>query len=243
MYRLFGILFSPLHFLINTLAKRYYRKYARTAVDGIGIVDTNRDDGDDLDFVRVTQDALWLIRSHDSRRYNTIRRELDFIVNRELTSGGQYDRSTRSCVVDFGRRVLKPGSEDYAWYLACYACLIVHEATHGRIASFGVKYQGAARARIERLCRKEEQRFTNHLPCEQYDYRRMVADFDETQWHSHWFGSRWKLARKLIERIDQSKASNEARKLARAHPDPAKRPPLSWDGGGTARTETDRENG
>jgi hypothetical protein len=241
MHRLFGIIYYPLHCFLSALVRRAYRKYAKAAVDGIRIVDSNWDDGDDQDFVQVTQDALRLIRDHDPRRFNTIRRELDFIVNRELTSGGHYDRSIRSCVVDFGRRVLKPGSEHYTWYLAHYACLIVHEATHGRIASFGVKYQGAARARIERLCRKEERRFASHLPCDQYDFSRIVPDFDETQWHSTWYGSRWKRVRKLIERIGQSRARNEERKLVVAHPETAGRPSLSWDGGGTARSRTDNE--
>jgi hypothetical protein len=241
MHHLFGIIYYPLHCLINALARRAYRKYARTYVDGIGIVDTNWDDGDDHDFVQVTEDALRLIQRYDPRRFGTVRREIDFIVNRELISGGQYDRSTRSCVVDFGRRVLKAGSEHYTWYLARYACLIVHEATHGRIASFGVKYQGAARARIERLCRKEERRFASHLPCDQYDFSRIVPDFDETQWHSTWYGSRWKRVRKLIERIRQSRARNEECQIVVAHPEAADRQSLSWDGGGTGRPRMDNE--
>jgi hypothetical protein len=44
------------------------------------------------------------------------------------------------------------------------ACLLVHEAQHGRLARYGIPYNRAYRIRIERLCVSAEREFLTRLP-------------------------------------------------------------------------------
>lgn len=184
---------------------------SRTAatVDGIGLVDLNFDHTDDLDFQRTMTDALALIRAHDPRRYAIVQREVRWVVNAELGSWGQYDRSLQACNVDFGRYGI-PSDGDYPWYVAAYAALIIHEATHGRLMTLGFVYTRRYRARIERICRNEERRFAARLPRISYDFEELVPPFQEQDWHRSWYGGRVQHARSVLARVRQSR-EREAR--------------------------------
>lgn len=192
------------------------RRARHILVDGITIIDMNYDKTDDGDFHRTMTDALCLIQKLDPARYATVKREIRYVVNAELISWGMYERPLRICNVDFGRLVAVPGKQ-YAWRVAMYAGLIVHEATHGRMDSLGFPYTRKTRVRIERICRSEQRRFLARLGLTDRSVNQMAAPFREEDWHSGWYGSRVQLTRDLFARIRQSREREaQARTRSRA---------------------------
>ena len=164
----------------------------------------------DLDqpFVQATRDALKLVERYDSRRLRVIEREFDLIVNQPLASSAAYERSTRQCKVNFTRywtdenRQLctDPQTEHYEWYLARYASMLIHEATHGRLYSSYFPYNKKTRTQIERICVSEQRRFLARLPQDSYDFRAIVPAFDPQRWEASWNMSR----KERFKRITQS---------------------------------------
>jgi hypothetical protein len=149
------------------------------------------------EFVARTQEALDLIRRHDPRRFRRIQSRLRYIVNKELFSGGEYDRRLHACHIDFERLDFAANHE---WCLLWYASALVHEATHGVIASKGVPYDDNTRARIERLCHTEEKRFV--LRARPRALNDIVGEFDETQWSEYWNGGGfWTYVKRMRERL------------------------------------------
>ena len=123
-----------------------------------------------------------------------LQRELTFIVNGVLQTAGKYIRGTHACEIDFDKFKARRGMEHYDWYLAYYASVLVHEATHGRLYSLGIPYNTYTRSRCERLCRCEQKRFAQHLP-QVYDYTTLIPDFNEADWQPYWnttFRQSWK---------------------------------------------------
>jgi hypothetical protein len=127
-----------------------------------------------------------------------VQREVDYVVNNMLISGGDYRRSERSCNIDYEKGYPATVSMDsdpaHRWYIARLACTIVHEATHGRIYSFGIPYNKKTRVRIERLCVLQARRFATHQLDPHYDFTKLVPPFDAAQWEPYWNP---KLQRKL----------------------------------------------
>ncbi len=152
-------------------------------VDGIGIVDL-RARGDS--FLPTVQRALQLVREHDPRRYARIVRHIKWIVN-QVTAGKdiEYNERIRLCGVEFSEI---PGLENDV-LAAAYACFLVHEATHGVIASRGIKYSPQNRTRIEHLCTTEHNRFAALLATAEparYPLELLRWDFDADQWKEAW---------------------------------------------------------
>ena len=153
--------------------------------DGIGLADL-RKDGDS--FRPTIEDALRLIREHDARRYARIRCFIHWIVNRmdSKGSGAGYDFSIRTCNIEFYADI--PGFPREA-LAALYACILIHESTHGLIESRGIKYHGHDRARIERSCVQEQNRFAAKLVARdpvRYPSRLLLVDFQAGDWEEHW---------------------------------------------------------
>jgi hypothetical protein len=180
---------------------RGLRASVRARVESIGLVDMSFDDSDDDAFIRATTDALALIQRVDPRRYGIILREAAFIVSGELTSGGCYERCNRSIEVDFPRYGVYPEADDYGWYLARYAAVLVHEATHGRLHSQWFPYTKGTRAQIERICHAEQSRFLTRWAAGRFDQADLVPPFDERLWHYHWYGGIIRRTRDLLRRI------------------------------------------
>ena len=162
-----------------------YRIRGKKSIGGIVLVGMGRTDRSNDAFQQVTEDALQLIKTHDPRRFRCLQRELTYIVNGILPTYGKYIRQTRSCEIDFDKYKVRRGMEHYDWYLAYYASVIVHEATHGRLHSLGIPYNKHTRSRIERLCHCEQKRFARHLP-PVYDYTTLISEFNEADWHPSW---------------------------------------------------------
>lgn len=148
----------------------------RGKYENIRLVDMAFDE--DKDFVTFTQDALNLIKSTDPRRYRTVIREVRFIVNSHITVGGYYQRTIRRVSVNFRMYKVDRSQPDYNLRLAAYACMLVHEATHGRIFSFGIPYNDDTWERCERLCRSEEKRFVSRIQLENADPANLVSELD-----------------------------------------------------------------
>jgi hypothetical protein len=216
--------FLPGNLLLWLLKSWILRSRAKAEYKGIRIVDLNFDDTDDQAFIACTLDALRLIEEHAPRHFRRIQREVRYIVNQDLSTGGQYLRVFRQCIVDFPRyQDYSEGSldprcregEDYLWYLAYYAATLVHEATHGHLYSRGMPYLRETRVRIERICHTEEERFVARLPDEDYDFPSLIKPFDETKWNSYWNRTRrqeinLRFARIQKNRIRGRQAANHA---------------------------------
>lgn len=171
--------------LCDWLILRGMRRNEVGRFDGIGLADL-RNHGDC--FRQTIEESLCLIREHDPRRYARIRRFIHWIVNRVASkgSGGGYDFSIRTCHVEFCDDV--PGLARGA-LAAIYACILVHESTHGLVESLGIHYHGDDRARIERLCVKEQNRFAAKLVAldpGRYPARSLLLDFEASAWQEYW---------------------------------------------------------
>ena len=168
--------------------QRYLRSATALAtIDGIKIVDSGRKK--DPRFYSDTVTALELIKSADPRRYRRLQREVRFITNMEKIEQlgwASYNRSWRSCEVDYRRMNTDRESRD--WSLRAYAATLVHEATHGAIYSRYIAYVPRLRARIEKLCVTEANRFVKRLDTPEVCWSESLAcPFDEKDWHSSWY--------------------------------------------------------
>ena len=155
------------------------RQSDATVVDGIRIVDMrNRGDA----FQHTIEQALRLIREHDMRRHRRVTRHISWIVN-HVTPGKaiEYNHGIGLCTVEF----FEVPDLSLDVLAAAYACFIVHEATHAVIAARGIAYTVQQRARIERLCTVEHNRFATRLAAvdvTRYPMELLRWDFDERQW-------------------------------------------------------------
>jgi hypothetical protein len=167
---------------------------------GIGICDINSDKSDDRKFLECTKKALDCIKKVDSAVFNRVKRELKYIVNRELASSGVYSKLTKSCKIDFGRYKF---DLDYDWCFYSYISTIIHEATHGYIASKGIGYNKENRGRIEEICEKASARFlrkTSYKNAEE-----IIGKFDESRWHFYWNASAWEETKIILKRMRESR--------------------------------------
>ncbi len=153
-------------------------------IDGIVLFDT-RKRGDS--FRPTIESALHLIRQHDPRRYARIQQNIVGIINQILKPGtrAQYHFRLRTVIIEFTD--LPRVSSDVR--AAFYACVLVHEATHGEIAAKGVIRTTENRGRIERLCIAEQNRFAAKLTAVdglRYPSRSLQVNFKESYWHEAW---------------------------------------------------------
>lgn len=155
--------------------------------------------------------ALQLIETRDPRRFRRIQREVRYIVNQTLLSGGSYERSTRRCDIDFSYYYVAADDPNYDWYVAQLAFTLVHEATHGRIFSLGVTtYDEKNWQRIERICHDEEARFAFRIFGQFHDPAMLVPAFDASRWHPYRKMTRWQEARELIRRTWQQERNGKS---------------------------------
>jgi hypothetical protein len=129
--------------------------------------------------------AQRLVKETDPHRYSRVTRHIRWIVNRTLDSPrAQYDRGTQTCTFEFEEPQSPP---DYPYWIAWHASALVHEATHGLVEAHGIRYTEALRARIERLCVTEQNRFLCRLAMSQPEMaKKLHREFDESKWHAYW---------------------------------------------------------
>jgi hypothetical protein len=124
-------------------------------VDGLWIGSSQFDPQPGL---RRVEDALRLIKDHSPLHYRRVTINLERIWVRLLPHArGSYLHSLRACQLD-ERFVLQETTT-----LERIASCIVHEATHARLAKWGIPYDEKARPRIERICLRRELNFACEL--------------------------------------------------------------------------------
>ena len=105
------------------------------------------------------EEALRLIKQHDSLHYSRVVNNLDRIwVHLLPNAAAQYDRSLNACVFDERFVLLESTTPERL------ASTIVHEATHARLERWGVVYDEKKRPRIEAICLRRELNFVTGLP-------------------------------------------------------------------------------
>ncbi len=191
------------HWILNKNITGSYR--------GILFSDSMSDDRHSAEFVAHTTRALQLIEQVDPRRFFYTQREILYIVNDPLLTVGAYHGASRCCSIDFlrYRSSLEQSAPDYEWYIASYASVIVHEATHGRIYRFGIPYNSKTWERVERLCHKEQKRFTAHIESENYNFKSMGGEFDPIAWRNSRRMSRFQQIKKRLSRMREIEAADK----------------------------------
>jgi hypothetical protein len=126
-------------------------------VDGLWVATTENKPQPGL---RRIEDALGLIKRHDSLHYSRVLHNLEQIWVHVLPNAlACYDRSTKACMFD-ERFVLFETTT-----LERIASTIVHEATHAKLEGWGVSYDDEnMRSRIEAMCLRRELDFIAKLP-------------------------------------------------------------------------------
>jgi hypothetical protein len=125
-------------------------------IDGLWVGTTESEPHSGL---RRVEDALQLIKRHDSLHYTRVIHNLERVWVRLLpTARACYDRSLKACVLD--ERYVLPETTT----LERIACTIVHEATHARLERWGISYDEKERSRIEAACLRRELNFIAKLP-------------------------------------------------------------------------------
>jgi|ERR1035438_9616459 hypothetical protein len=167
-------------------------------VDGIVLFDL-RKRGDS--FRPTMERALRMIREHDSRRYARVSKYISRITNSIVIPGldAVYFFSIRTVHVEF-RELPLAGPELLS---AFYACLLVHESTHGVLNSRGIKSSKTNRVRVERLCVSEQNRFAARLSAAdpiRYPCEILQLPFDERHWHEAWNAGFLERSSKLLWR-------------------------------------------
>jgi len=153
--------------------------------DGIALCDL-RKRGDS--FRPTMEAALRIIKERDLRRYARVVRYIHRVVNAVSNCGlhGRYFFEMRMFMIEFRDGV--PGFNADA-LAAFYACLLVHESTHGIVAARSIDYSVEDRLRIERLCVAEQNRFASKLAAAdpaRYPVELLHIDFDERDWNEAW---------------------------------------------------------
>jgi hypothetical protein len=112
----------------------------------------------DIVFAKIKK-SLDLIEEFDPPRFARLQRHVKRIWVIGLpVNQAEWQQDLKACVLD--RDYVKNASVE----TQKLAATMVHEATHARIASVGIAYTEALRARIEGLCVKSELWFAKRLP-------------------------------------------------------------------------------
>jgi hypothetical protein len=144
--------------------------------------------------------ALQLIRDHDPRRFVRVQRHIHWIFNCHLPIVmAEYDPGTRTCRVNFEEPL---DDQDLPLWAGFGACTLIHETTHGIVHARGIHYVAEFRARIERLCVEEENRFVRRLEHSRPELaHKLYHEFKESEWQGAWTASRWQVFSSLLKQL------------------------------------------
>ncbi len=206
------------------------RRFAVCSVEGVALVDA-RVKGRDESFRKTISASLLMIRDQDPRQFARLKRCVHFVINEVNPSGAiaEYDEALLACKLEF---VAMPDL-DNTLVAAAYACVLVHEVTHGTIAARGIDYTPATRARIEQICAAQQRRFARKLAesgIAPRDMEELQDDFDPVTYERIWtnagsFRQRLSYLRRVF--VDAKPEPG-----ASPNGDPATRPGNSGAGGG-----------
>jgi hypothetical protein len=109
--------------------------------------------------LRRVEDALQLIKRHDTLHYSRVIHNLERVWVRLLPiARACYVESLGACILDVRFVLLETTA------LEEIASSIVHEATHARLERWGIGYDEKERRRIEAVCLRRELDFVSKLP-------------------------------------------------------------------------------
>jgi hypothetical protein len=208
--------------LINRLARKFeerlYKQHDVGCVEGIILVDLY----DDTPFFRETiTSAIKLIKQNDQRRFARLKKYIALIVHTTRPFGGAgYFHTKKVCEIDFSPQ---PKSEyEVQFYAAYYACVLVHESTHGVLHSRNIPYTPENRKKIETLCMAEETRFAQRLQIDSriLEWLQRALRHDLARWEPHWTSTPWQKFIRTMRRIsarnreeNRKRREEEAEKL------------------------------
>jgi hypothetical protein len=130
--------------------------------------------------------SIQLIRSHDARRFARMKEHIVWISNAVPVNDANAEHHPKEqwCVVNYFDAA--PETDPRHW-AAAWACVLVHESTHGLLAKKGFSYTGDRRSQIERICVAEQNRFARRLQAiDPTVYGNLIEDYDATQWQPLW---------------------------------------------------------
>jgi tetratricopeptide (TPR) repeat protein len=154
-------IFHRIHRILGEVAEWIGLKISCLArIDGVAICDATPGQPFKDAFLELTNKAMALIKSLDSRRYHRVCRYLRYIANTPLLSRGQYGRRLKICCVDYAKH-FNAGHRQKN--LRDFAGLLIHEATHGLLFEKSIPYDEETWERVERLCHLEAYRFALHF--------------------------------------------------------------------------------
>jgi hypothetical protein len=105
-------------------------------------------------------EALNLLRMHDRRRMQRVRRHIAVIFIRSQDGHGVYMSPKKICILN---HAAVPTEWPSLKRRIAIAGLLVHEATHGLINKLKIPYYGDWVARIERICDTEQIRALRNM--------------------------------------------------------------------------------
>lgn len=144
-----------------------------SAVQRIGSIEVVHGiDGTDGPHIQKLKEAADLVRESDPRRYGMIEANLCRIAIVDWNvQGARYYALSRTLV-------LRAESIEFS-RVSVLASMLVHEATHGRISSWGIRYTPQLSERIEQLCLRNEVWFLQRVPGAQ-----SLLDLKKSDWLS-----------------------------------------------------------
>jgi len=127
----------------------------RRVVEGFDVRVVESRDVDRVEVFSRVGEALRLIFAYGPRFFGRMRRDVKSFLFSDR-SGGSYLAGLETCCIGI----------DYVLRVAPLelAMMIVHEATHARLARAGFRYSEECRERIERICVEAEVIFAQRVP-------------------------------------------------------------------------------
>ena len=157
------LLFAPILFIIHWFRNKVlYDTDAFESLNGIVIAEFGPKKDRDPAFVSETKGVLEFLATHDTLGLKRVQKYLGAIVNvgKSTNRFGRYWHYGRVCYIYFSNLGYDRSRQDAK---KLYARILVHEATHGRIETMGIRCNLRTRKRIESICIKEELRLSRRF--------------------------------------------------------------------------------
>jgi hypothetical protein len=170
--------------LMSPLNAWTYRKCKVGEHDGICIADVSLRKDLRPVFAKYVNQALDLVAAKDSRRYRRIRKNLRFIVHKELArASASYRPCEQACFIDLGNTLDRERTKKVSLFLL--AGSLVHEATHAEIFRRGAADNRKNAVRMERICVAEQTRFASRVNATYHAACKKVFS-DKSRWDGIW---------------------------------------------------------
>lgn len=131
-----------------------FRSANRHRIDGFDVLLLNVDD--EADTLKKLESAIGLIRQYDPKRYNSLRRGIGTLAVIGFRVKLQYLPAFRTVVLRARlTERLRPDN---------VASILVHESCHARLERLGIPYRAWHKARIERICHRNQVWFLEKVP-------------------------------------------------------------------------------